>query len=288
MYGPLLPVLAGLGVAAVLVIRRYAALMPRRTGDLMRAAALGAAVGLVGLGLFGTRARADLHRRPVDLWADAVTKAPWSGRGWHNFGFELMVLKQYKPAIACFDRAVALQPRDSWAWFSRAGARLMARDLAGAETDLDRSIALFNGNVQALTQRGTVKAIRMEWCGAIKDWTSALDAAPDYADLRRNRATALWLLGRLSEAEEDVRALLRSDSRDPAAWRLAGLIRRSFGDYRTSLACLDKALALEPDNEPLARQRDEIQKAWAADAAAARYWYPAALPPISDSGGGEP
>jgi protein O-GlcNAc transferase len=60
------------------------------------------------------KARADAKR--------ALAANPNDGAAWRNLGHALSGLKRYKQAIACYDKALAFEPRNSTIWKKRAAA----------------------------------------------------------------------------------------------------------------------------------------------------------------------
>ena len=67
------------------------------------------------------------------------------------------VLTDHAAALRCYERAVELCPEQPLYWFNRAAIRRFVGDLAGAESDYDRVIALAPGDAQACLNRSELR-----------------------------------------------------------------------------------------------------------------------------------
>jgi tetratricopeptide (TPR) repeat protein len=93
-------------------------------------------------------------------------------------------------AIADFDRAMQLNPKDDAPYYNRAQARRLKNDTAGAIADYTRAIELGSTNPAAYNNRGNARAENNDRDGAIADYTRAIELKPDYARAYYNRAVA--------------------------------------------------------------------------------------------------
>ncbi|HEX7253020.1 MAG TPA: tetratricopeptide repeat protein [Thermoanaerobaculia bacterium] len=69
-----------------------------------------AAIAVVAALALGARARNEVWRSDVTLWADVTRKSPANGRGWMNYGLALMERGDSRGAKAAFERAAVLTP----------------------------------------------------------------------------------------------------------------------------------------------------------------------------------
>jgi len=93
-------------------------------------------------------------------------------------------------ALADFDRAIELNPKDDAAYYNRAQAKRLKKDAAGAIADYTRAIELGSKNPAAYNNRGNARAENNDPAGAIADYTHAIELKPDYARAYYNRAVA--------------------------------------------------------------------------------------------------
>lgn len=106
----------GSGLAAVL----------SRTARGAKRKALSGAVAVLACALIGASIwRVSLWRDPVALWSDAATKAPDKSRCWNNLGMAQLAARDPAHAVAAFERAVFLDPRNEYAAMNLATAQAL-------------------------------------------------------------------------------------------------------------------------------------------------------------------
>src|SRR5215211_3954987 len=91
-------------------------------------------------------------------------------------------------AIADFDRAAELDPKNDAPYYNRAQARRLKNDTARAIADYTKAIELGSTNPAAYNNRGNARAENKDRDGAIADYTRAIELKPDYARAYYNRA----------------------------------------------------------------------------------------------------
>src|SRR5262249_36008929 len=106
-----------------------------------------------------------------------------------NRGIEKAKNGDLDGAIADFDRAAELNPKDDAPYYNRAQARKLKNDTAGAIADYTKAIELGSTNPAAYNNRGNARAENNDRDGAIADYTRAIELKPDYARAYYNRAT---------------------------------------------------------------------------------------------------
>jgi tetratricopeptide (TPR) repeat protein len=108
-------------------------------------------------------------------------------------------------AIADFDRAIELNPKDDAPYYNRAQAKRLKKDAAGAIADYTRAIELGSKNPAAYNNRGNARAENNDRDGAIADYTRAIELKPDYSRAYYNRAVAKKEKGDASGAAADFK-----------------------------------------------------------------------------------
>jgi tetratricopeptide (TPR) repeat protein len=105
-----------------------------------------------------------------------------------NRGIEKAKNGDLDSAIADFNRAAELNPKDDAPYYNRAQARRLKNDTAGAIADYTKAIELGSTNPAAYNNRGNARAENKDRDGAIADYTRAIALKPDYARAYYNRA----------------------------------------------------------------------------------------------------
>jgi tetratricopeptide (TPR) repeat protein len=108
-------------------------------------------------------------------------------------------------AIANFDRAIELNPKDDAPYYNRAQAKRLKKDAAGAIADYTRAIELGSQNPAAYNNRGNARAENNDRDGAMTDYTRAIELKPDYARAYYNRAVAKEAKGDAAGAAADFK-----------------------------------------------------------------------------------
>jgi Tfp pilus assembly protein PilF len=123
----------------------------------------------------------------------------------------------------------------------------MKRDLPGALADYDRALGLDPKNLTALSNRGMVKAERTDLDGAIADYTKAISINPDLKEPRYNRALARSARGDFAGAIQDYDRAIAIDGKYIAALNNRGMVKYGLRDFDGAIADFDRALSLDPN-----------------------------------------
>ena len=105
-----------------------------------------------------------------------------------NRGIEKAKNGDLDGAIADFDRAAELDPKNDAPYYNRAQAKRLKNDTAGAIADYTKAIKLGSTNPAAYNNRGNARVENKDRDGAIADYTRAIELKPDYARAYYNRA----------------------------------------------------------------------------------------------------
>src|SRR5213596_1568423 len=129
-----------------------------------------------------------------------------------NRGIEKAKNGDLDGAMADFDPAIELNPKDDAPYYNRAQAKRLKKDTDGAIADYTRAIELGSQNPAAYNNRGNARAENNDWDGAIADYTRAIELKPDYARAYYNRAVAKKANGDAAGAAADFK---RAKELDP-------------------------------------------------------------------------
>lgn len=125
----------------------------------------------------------------------------------------------HEEAVACYDRAIEINPLDDTAWF-RKGFTLFLLDKNPEALDCyDKALAINPKNIDAL----------------------------------ENKGAHLLKLGKEQEAMELFNAVIRMEEGRACAWFNRGMAFRKRGSYWDALASFEKGLAICPNDEDALR-----------------------------------
>ena len=152
-------------------------------------------------------------------------------------------------AIADFDRAIELNPKDDAPYYNRAQAKRLKKDAAGAIVDYTRAIELGSQNPAAYNNRGNARAENNDWDGAIADYTRAIELKPDYARAYYNRAVAKKANGDAAGAAADFKHAQELDpelvSKESVADSSSNRVTGNDGAAGTTVSLLDGKLKID-------------------------------------------
>jgi tetratricopeptide (TPR) repeat protein len=206
LAGLLLAAAAGLDAAC-------ARWLPARAAP--RAALAAGARGAAALAL-ALHARAGDWSSPVALWEDAAAKSPRKARVLLNLAHARQEAGQAAQAAATYQRAAALPATaEERVALARNLAALLTHDLGDAP-------------------------------GALAVLAPALALVPGHPELLRNRAEALYALGRHDEAWRDAQAALARAPGAPELHDLAGMILVATGRMAEAEPAFREAARIDP------------------------------------------
>jgi tetratricopeptide (TPR) repeat protein len=135
----------------------------------------------------------------------AHAKADASDNDLVNRGIEKAQKGDLDGAIADFDRAAELNPKDDSPYYNRAQAKRLKNDTRGAIADYTKAIELGSTNPAAYNNRANARAETNDPDGAIADYTQAIELKPDYARAYYNRAVLKTDKGDKTGADADFK-----------------------------------------------------------------------------------
>ncbi|AQR72402.1 DUF3857 domain-containing protein [Sphingomonas sp. LM7] len=220
--------------------------------------------------------------RPTDQEiAQMLETLPTTAQGFLDRGALLLDRERFDEAIADFDRALALDPKNAWAMADRGIARVWKEEYPAATKDIDAAFALDPRNPVALRARGLMAARNGAAKDAVAAFTTALDVDPgdafslghrslahraahdDEAALRDSAAalklmptwSELYLMranifrgqGKREEALAEATAIVAALPNEPWAHVAAANIYNAFDKPDDAMRAYDRALAIKPE-----------------------------------------
>lgn len=125
---------------------------------------------------------------------------------------------------------------------------LRAGDARAAERMLDRGIAQGGADVEALLDRGTLRARRGDREGALSDFRRAAVLAPRDHRASYNIGLAWLAAGNPGEAIPSLDRAVRLAPREAELWRQRGAARLATGDLDGAQSDLEEAGAIQPSD----------------------------------------
>ena len=121
-----------------------------------------------------------------------------------------------KDAVAAYEKAVRLDPKEARAYYGRALAYLAMGHLGLAIADLDLAVLLDPQNAQSYWLRGQVRYSLGRPDGAMGDFDEAIRLDPQQAAPFDNRGNLLYLLGKYQLAIRDFSRAIELDGGNPS------------------------------------------------------------------------
>lgn len=161
-----------------------------------------------------------------------------------NKGYSLTELGRYEEALIAYDRAIALDEDNAWAWSRKGRALRSLHRLEEALACYDRSLSLQPSYAAAWNGRGIV----LDRMNRLEEALEAFEHATDFYEYDvwfwYNRGDILHKLGRNQEAIATLQHALTVDPRHANTYAKLGQIYRLQGDYLASIEAYQQATAL--------------------------------------------
>jgi tetratricopeptide (TPR) repeat protein len=214
-------------------------------------------------------------------------------------GAVLFELKEYDKAIADFDKAIELAPNDAENWLARGvvyyNRRSCAEDNDKAKEDFTRAIELAPENAEAYLNRGTaylaaasehfsmmksvvlnrardeaerLVMLRQLELKGLKDFIPRADRMLKALRYNMTKAEDLIMQGcsllakdYLEDAIEDLNKAESLGSANEQLYYVRGRCYMRLGNRDAAVADYDRVLAIDPDYEKAAEERDKLLEA---------------------------
>ncbi len=219
---------------------RFAALIRR-----IRSRIAPSTVGRSGCGDHERQVVSALHRAE-----ERLTKGERSleadGTNWHEKGRKELEVGRYKEAIACFDRALAINPNVAPVWLDKGVALSRSGAAAEASVCYTKSLELNPSDAIAWFDKGNTLRKMGRTSEAVECFDRAIAINRTDPDVWVNKGLALESLGRVKDALECYSTALGLNQALVEAWLNKGCLLGNGGELRGALECFDKVLALNP------------------------------------------
>ena len=183
----------------------------------------------------------------IKLFSDVIEKNPDMFHGYWIRGSAYSNKKDYKEAIADFDKTLERKPPNAAEVLNNRGnAKNNIYDYKGAFVDLNDAIKINPKLAEAYSNRGSAKDNLGDLQGAMEDYNIALSLKPDMITAYNNRGVTKGKMGKLKDAIVDFNLAIKINPFDPSAYLNRGNAKGFLKDYNGSLEDLNIAVKLGP------------------------------------------
>ena len=164
--------------------------------------------------------------------------------------------------MAEVERALALDPNNAFAYFSRGLIKRMLGKPAEAIADFDRSIAIAPSQSNVFAERGGTRIAMNQIDKALPDLDQALALDRNNDNARATRGLALLLKGNTTEGLPDLNNVLEQESDDQVALIGRGIAMITSGQFDRAIVALNQVVGKSADDTParLIRARAYLAK----------------------------
>ena len=187
----------------------------------------------------------------IACYDKALNIDPGYVNAWNNRGISLHRLGKYAEAIVCYDRAIQIDPGDASAWNNKGISLNRLGKYAEAIVCYDRAIQIDPGDASAWNNKGNSLGNSLDslckYAEAIACYDRALQIDPRLTFAWISKGTiSLNNLGEYMEAVVCFDKALRIDPRNAGAWNNRGVSLNRLSKYAEAVVCFDKVLQIDP------------------------------------------
>ena len=169
---------------------------------------------------------------------------------WNCKALTLYSLEQYTEAIAAYNQALKIDPKNTWLWNNRGEAYIKLAEFDRAISDFTTAIELDpNRSFVPWNNLGKLYYQQKNYPSAIASYDEALTIKSDYLPALIGRGNAQKAFGLYSQASDSYDRALAIDSNYHEAWYGKGSVAEYLQQDRVAMEYYQKAVSLKPDWE---------------------------------------
>lgn len=165
-------------------------------------------------------------------------------------GRKLIEQKEYKSAIACFNKAVEMDENEYFSYAYRAKANYYLKNYEQTLKDADKSIEIKPNSV-AYGIKGSVNLLKGNYNDAINNSTKALELNPQYMKCYEVRARAELAKGNYTDALKDSTKAINLRNDYAKSYEVRAKAYAGIKDYVSAVQDFEKASELFKNNHDL-------------------------------------
>ena len=177
----------------------------------------------------------------------AIVLNPKDAAAYNNRGNAKDDLGDHAAAIEDFSQAIALNSKDAVAYYNRGNAKFRSGEHAAAVEDFSQAIALNSKDAATYYNRGVAKGHLGDYAGAIENFDEAIKINPEYVETYNNRGVAKGHLGDLAAAIEDFSQAIMLNPKYADAYNNRGIAKGHLGDHAAAVEDFSQAIELNPE-----------------------------------------
>ncbi len=177
----------------------------------------------------------------------AIAINPRSTKAYISRATNNFLLNNSRAAVDDANRALKIKPNEARAFTIRAAAKIALSDLAGASTDAARAISLSPDLSEAYSIRGLTKLLNGEYPNAIADLDRSIALDPTSADAYTLRSQARRFLGNLTGARSDIDYVIGRKTNLAEAYGHRSIIKLAQNDNVGAKADAELSIKLNPN-----------------------------------------
>ncbi|MFT3769145.1 MAG: tetratricopeptide repeat protein [Minicystis sp.] len=220
-------------------------------------------------------------------WTEAAAEAPDLALP-HLLRARWQMSTEPREALAHFDRAAELAPRDANVYFRRGDCHAKLGDLEHALANYRRALALDPTSIDGLHTMGKTLVALGRPAEALRYYDQAIALAPRYVDFHASRAIALEVLDEHAAAVRDYDRILELDPSHVVARFSRARCRAETGEMERATSELEALAESQPDAPEIPRLLGKLflrMERW--DAAIAAFTRALTLAPDDDEALGQ-
>ena len=218
--------------------------------------------------------------KSIEPLAQWQKRSPIRAYVYRSQGQMEFIKKEYKSAIAQFDKAIQLNPNFANFYYRRGLAKDKLGNHEGAIDDIKRGIKLDRQRtepVEAYLALGAVKLTSGDYEGAITDFDKAIRQTPKFVAAYHARAMARSQLSDYQGAIVDLDKAIKIDPEDANMYNSRASVRFGFGQseaeqgktmkardlYEAAIEDFTHAISINPESHSLYDHRGMVQYSFA-------------------------
>ncbi|MEC4049455.1 tetratricopeptide repeat protein [Flavobacterium sp. SUN046] len=158
-------------------------------------------------------------------------------------------IEDFKGAIDCLDKIIALNPKDSTAYNERGGIKEIMHDYMGAIADFTKEISIDPTFADSYFFRGMSWDKLKNRKAAIADYKMALQYEPDNSDIYLFIGRNQFAMGDKKNAIANYKTAITKRADNHGAYAELGLIKGLTGNYNQAINYCNQAISFDPTLE---------------------------------------
>lgn len=199
--------------------------------------------------------------RSIQLFTRAIARNPRDTYAFDWRGLAWLNKKDYSKSFTDFAEAIRIDPISAVTYGDRAFAYETRHDNENAIADLNRAIALDPDQANWYEMRARIESATQDWVHAAEDYHHAISLDPSNADLYGRLAYVDYYRDDFESAISDYSAVVRFTPNNADAWTDLAMAFNADQQYQSALDALAYALKINPRSSEAYSRRAQAHKA---------------------------